>query len=282
MAALDWYAHKSLGDGLYWIQERYYESSNRANIWLQRGSHQDLLIDAGLGLRSLPEYLRVAGLLGDDAGQGGASPRGRRPLLALATHVHFDHSGGLHQFPQVAIHRAEAEALARGDNYETVTWLSDSDVVKEPSPGWRASQYRVQPAQPTRLLEEDDIINLGDRQFMVMHVPGHSRGSICLHDRDRKMLFTGDTIYDGQLLDWLPYSDINKYVGSCERLMEMVDQGLVDRVLPGHFSTLGAERLYQLASNYIAKAGVCHKVSTSATRLLASTALRVRNSRTTS
>lgn len=281
MSALDWYAHKSLGDGLYWIQERYYESGNRANIWLQRGSHQDLLIDAGLGLRSLPQYLRASGLLGDDAGQGSASPRGRRPLLALATHVHFDHSGGLHQFPQVAIHRAEAEALARGDNYETVTWLSDREVVREPSPGWGARQYRVQPVQPTHLLQEGDMINLGDRQLMVLHMPGHSRGSICLHDRDRKMLFSGDTVYDGQLIDWLPYSQINEYIGSLERLKELVDKELVEKVLPGHFSTFGSERLYGLASNYISKAGVCHKMSTCAIRSISSIVLHLTNSRTT-
>ncbi|CAJ0922597.1 unnamed protein product [Ranitomeya imitator] len=98
----------------------------------------DLVIDTGLGLRSLPEYLSAAGLLphGTDGGSG------RRPLMAVATHVHFDHAGGLHQFEQVAVHRDEAEALIRGDNFETVTWLSDSEVVKPPTPGWSASQYK--------------------------------------------------------------------------------------------------------------------------------------------
>ena len=37
---------------MYWIQERFYESENRANIWLLRGSHQDVVIDTGLGLKS--------------------------------------------------------------------------------------------------------------------------------------------------------------------------------------------------------------------------------------
>ncbi|XP_040584790.1 metallo-beta-lactamase domain-containing protein 2 isoform X4 [Mesocricetus auratus] len=152
MSALEWYAHKSLGDGIFWIQERFYESGNRANIWLVRGSEQDVVIDTGLGLRSLPEYLYSSGLLRDGGAQEDA---GRRPLLAVATHVHFDHSGGLYQFDQVAVHRAEAEALARGDNFETVTWLSDSEVVRAPSPGWRARQFRVQPVQPTLILQDD-------------------------------------------------------------------------------------------------------------------------------
>ncbi|OBS64036.1 hypothetical protein A6R68_07426 [Neotoma lepida] len=156
MSALEWYAHKSLGDGIFWIQERFYESGNRANIWLVRGSEQDVVIDTGLGLRSLPEYLYSSGLLQDC---GAKEDAGRRPLLAVATHVHFDHSGGLYQFDQVAVHRAEAEALARGDNFETVTWLSDSEVVRAPSPGWRARQFRVQAVQPTLILQ-DDILNI--------------------------------------------------------------------------------------------------------------------------
>lgn len=167
MSALEWYAHKSLGDGIFWIQERFYESGNRANIWLVRGSEQDVVIDTGLGLRSLPEYLYSSGLLQDC---GAKEDAGRRPLLAVATHVHFDHSGGLYQFDQVAVHRAEAEALARGDNFETVTWLSDSEVVRAPSPGWRARQFRVQAVQPTLILQDGN--GLRGRALSLREGPG--------------------------------------------------------------------------------------------------------------
>lgn len=54
-------------------------------------------------------------------------------------------------------------------------------------------------------------------------MPGHSRGSICLHDRENKLLFTGDVVYDGHMIDWLPYSHVSDYVSSCERLVGLVD-----------------------------------------------------------
>ena len=67
----------------------------------------DLVIDPGLGLWDLPSFLRLSGLCD-----------GSKPVMAVATHVHFDHAGGLHQFAQVAVHELEATALGEGDDYE--------------------------------------------------------------------------------------------------------------------------------------------------------------------
>lgn len=70
---------------------------------------------------------------------------------------------------------------------------------------------------------QGDVINLGNRQLTVLHMPGHSRGSICLHDHENKLLFTGDVVYDGHMIDWLPYSHVSDYISSCERLVGLVD-----------------------------------------------------------
>jgi len=47
------------------------------------------------------------------------------PLLVVATHVHFDHSGGLHEFGNVAIHTLEARALQEGSKYYSVCFVFD-------------------------------------------------------------------------------------------------------------------------------------------------------------
>ncbi|KAK7934136.1 hypothetical protein WMY93_005032 [Mugilogobius chulae] len=256
MSAADWYAHKSLGDGLFWIQERFYQSDNRANIWLLRGTHQDVVIDTGLGLRSLPDYIDSKGLLGKD-------PQRKNPLLAIATHAHFDHSGA-----------------CTSSNRWASTAQSDREIAEAPCPGWRARNYKVKAVQPTHILQEGDVINLGDRQLTVLHMPGHSRGSICLHDRDNKLLFSGDVVYDGAMIDWLPYSHVSDYISSCERLVGLVDSEQVDQVLPGHYNAFGAKRLHRIATGYISRAETCPaKFSTFAWRTLAGVALRAFNPR---
>ncbi|XP_078252645.1 acyl-coenzyme A thioesterase MBLAC2 [Rhinoraja longicauda] len=245
----EWFWHQEVSAGLYLIRERFFEADKRANIWLLQGSQRDLVVDSGLGLVNLPGFLRARGLIGS------------KPVLAVATHIHFDHSGGLHHFERVAVHRAEARGLMQGDNYETVTWLSDGEFSMVPRPGWKANTYRVKAVQPSRVLDEGDIINLGNRQLTVLHMPGHSRGCICLHDQENRILFSGDVVYNGALIDWLPYSNISDYIRTCRRLMTLVENNLVQQVLPGHFDSFDAESLYNLTSNYVASVGVCHKIS---------------------
>lgn len=123
-----------------------------------------------------------------------------------------------------------------------------------------------------------DVINLGDRQLTVLHMPGHSRGSICLHDKDNKILFSGDVVYDGSMIDWLPYSAVGDYVHSCQRLVEMVDKEEVEQVMPGHYNAFGAKRLHRLASTYISSVGTCHRLTTCAVKSVAGLVLRASNS----
>lgn len=257
----EWFWHQRVSPGLYLIRERFFEAAKRANIWLLQGSQRDLVVDSGLGLVNLHGFLRARGLIGT------------KPVLVVATHVHFDHSGGLHHFDRVAVHRAEASALVHGDNYETVTWLSDAEISKAPQPGWKADTYRVKPVHPSRVLDEGDIINLGNRQLTVLHMPGHSRGCICLHDRENRILFSGDVVYNGALIDWLPFSNISDYIRTCRRIMTLVENDLVQQVLPGHFDSFDAEILYNLTSSYVASVGVCHKISSFALQCIATLVL---------
>jgi glyoxylase-like metal-dependent hydrolase (beta-lactamase superfamily II) len=116
-----------------------------------------------------------------------------------------------------------------------------------PYAGYDLSSYRVRPARVTRTVEDGDRIDLGDRSFEVLHLPGHSRGSIGLWESSTGILFSGDSVYDGPLLDELPGSDIANYVLTMRRLRELP----VRVVHAGHDPSFGRDRLVALADDYL-------------------------------
>ncbi len=128
-----WFHTQKIRDDLYCITEPHYTWENRANLWLIKGRDSDLLIDTGLGVSSLKLYL--ADLLD-------------KPLKVVASHVHFDHSGGCHEFDQVFIHKNEHHALCCGDQQQILSapeigFVPDSDFDSIPYQGFSASDYEV-------------------------------------------------------------------------------------------------------------------------------------------
>ena len=232
-SAADWYRVTRLDHGVTRIDEHHIDPFYRCNIWHVRGSQGDLLVDSGMGVVSL--RLQVPWLA-------------ERPLLAVASHAHFDHVGNHHEFAQRACHPAEAHILAepRGD------WnLADRFAVIEmfgalPPGGYRQADYRVKPAPATRLVEAGDVIDLGDRVFEVLHVPGHSPGSIALWERATGVLFSGDAVYDGPLVDDAYHSHPPTYVETLSRLRELP----VNVVHGGHFESVGRDRFKLLIDDY--------------------------------
>ena len=232
----DWYDRQSLGDGVTLIWERQLKPFYRCNIWHVRGRERDLLIDSGMGLRPLAPYIAAIA---------------EKPVLAVATHSHVDHIGGHHEFVERAVHRAEAETLGSPDRRNTIAdpYLSAEMFVGAAPPGFVVATYCVRPAPATRLLAEGDMIDLGDRAFEVLHLPGHSPGSIALWEAATGILFSGDTVYDGPLIDDFYHSVVADYVASMERL-----RCIPARIIhAGHFASFGRERLDALIDNYLAQ-----------------------------
>lgn len=232
-----WFSTQRLRDDLYLITEPHYYWYNRANLWLIKGQTQDLLIDTGLGVSSLRQY--IASLMD-------------KPLLAIASHVHFDHAGGMHEFDERAIHAAEAKALRTGDDYEALCsleqgWVHEDHFEQWPYAGFTVEQYTLNAAEPTHILQEGDVLDLGDRALEVLHLPGHSPGCIALYDPRSQELFSGDVIYDGELLDELHCSHIPTYITTYERLQKLP----VETVYPGHYRIFGRERYHQIMQDYL-------------------------------
>ena len=71
------------------------------------------------------------------------------------------------------------------------------------------------------LLEEGDIVDLSDRHFPVLHIPGHSPGSISLREQETGILFSGDAVYDGTRIDGDYPGYMAEDITSTERLLEL-------------------------------------------------------------
>ena len=136
-----------------------------------------------------------------------------------------------------------------GSRSRTARDLPPSLLRALPSAGYDQRAYAVRPATVTQVLRDGDLLDLGGTTLRVLHLPGHSPGSIALWDAARERLFTGDVIYEGELLDEMNGTDIEAYIASMRRLLELP----VEVVYPGHGQPFGGRRLREIASDYIAR-----------------------------
>nr|AGS54356.1 hydroxyacylglutathione hydrolase [uncultured bacterium contig00015] len=161
----------------------------------------------------------------------------------LLTHGHFDHITAVPQVakafstanPLIAIHREDGDYL--GEKAHASARVSIKAAMGDESfiNAFLPSSIIMPPAG--RLLEEGDTIG----PFTVIHLPGHTPGSIAFWDREEGVLFTGDTLFaDGYGRTDLPGGDEEKLFASLKRLFTM-DPGI--RVYPGHdeTTTIGME-----------------------------------------
>jgi glyoxylase-like metal-dependent hydrolase (beta-lactamase superfamily II) len=118
-----------------------------------------------------------------------------------------------------------------------------------PYAGFDPAAFRVQSAPLSAGLKDGDVLDLGDRSFEVLHLPGHSPGSIGLWERATGVLFSGDAIYDGPLLYSLPDSSVPDYARTLQRLLTLE----VDTVHAGHDPSFGRARLREVAKGYLAR-----------------------------
>lgn len=244
-----WFERVRVDDQITLLTEPAVHPLLRCNIWHVRGRSRDLVIDTGLGVASLTDA--AADLFGTD-------------VLAVATHSHMDHLGGFHEFEHRAIHEAEAESAATAaenipldvDAYDddTLAWfaevgydISGGFLTSIPHDGFDVTTHAMVGAAPTMKLTEGDVIDLGDRAFEVLHLPGHSPGSIGLWEDKTGVLFSGDAVYDGPLLDEIPGADVDAYIATMERLIDLP----VTVVHGGHDPSMGPDRYREVIIDYL-------------------------------
>ena len=247
-----WFVVRRVDDAITLVTEPHVHPLLRCNVWHVQGRSCDVVIDTALGLAPLRHLVDT---------------RADGELLAIATHGHSDHIGGFAEFDRRAAHVAEAERIGtdgitsvetahfpetvigpyRDAGYDITPLMIDA----VPPGGVTATVLAVRAAPVTRPLVEGDVIDLGDHAYEVLHLPGHSPGSIGLWDTSSGTLFSGDAIYDGPLLDELDGSDVAAYIATMQRLRALP----VTVVHAGHEPSFGRERLVELCDTYLRQRG---------------------------
>ena len=221
----DWYRLRPQSGGITWIDEPHIHEFYRCNIWHVRGRDRDMMVDSGMGVVSLRQWVPLVS---------------ERPLDAVASPTHFDHIGCHHEFDCRLCHAAEADLLAAPTRENTMAdiYVTDAMFSTLPPQPYASETYGVKSAPATRILHDHDIIDLGDRHFEVIHTPGHSPGGIALWEAATGILFSGDILYDGELVEQNYHSNAADYHASMTRLYNLP----VRVVHAGHFSSFDGTR----------------------------------------
>jgi hydroxyacylglutathione hydrolase len=149
----------------------------------------------------------------------------------IVTHAHIDHVGGA-----VLLRKATGAPVLL--NQKDISLLEMMDVQA----GWLGIPTPAV-APPDASAEDGMKVGLATLHAEVLHTPGHTPGSICLHFADHNLLIAGDTLFAGSIgRTDLPGGDGRQILHSLRnRLLVLPD---ATRVIPGHGAetTIGAER----------------------------------------
>ena len=127
------------------------------------------------------------------------------PVTLVNTHADGDHVAGNGKFDAFYMHPDEEPNYRRGDRRGTIL--------------------------PVR---EGDALDLGGRRLEVIHLPGHTPGSIALLDRENRVLISGDPIQDGRIFMFGRFRNMPDYIRSLDHLQAW--QGQFDEIWPSHAS----------------------------------------------
>jgi glyoxylase-like metal-dependent hydrolase (beta-lactamase superfamily II) len=200
-------------------------------MYLVIGQERTALIDSGLGIGDVHAEIRKITSL---------------PCIVLNTHYHWDHVGANSLFAESAIHEREVDLLVREQDVSWFRPAMRSPAARAVLPSsFDPAAYRIIPKPATRVLHDNDLIDLGGRMLRVLHIPGHSPGHVAYVDEASSILFTGDAAYLGPVYACFEDSDPAAFAQSVKRLAALES---VMMTCPGHNDiVMGRDWLSELA-----------------------------------
>lgn len=126
------------------------------------GDTTALLIDTGLGIDKMK---RITDQLTN------------LPITVVTTHVHWDHIGSHSQYEEIYVHALEEDWLINGIKGLPITQIRHDiarDITKPTPKTFQPETFNPFQGTPTKLLQDGDIIDIGNRKIQIIHTPVHS------------------------------------------------------------------------------------------------------------
>lgn len=150
----------------------------------------------------------------------------------INTHLHVDHAAG----NKFAATTFKAPVLAHKEDEILGKRLQIQAAAFEIS-------ERVDDVSITSYLEDGEKIKIGDRELEVIHVPGHSRGSIALYDPEGGYVIAGDALFAGSIgRTDLPGGDLNQLLDSIRKKLFTLPDSTIVYSGHGPETTIGREK----------------------------------------
>jgi len=136
--------------------------------------------------------------------------------IIIITHCHYDHLFFLSEIAE----KWKPVVMAGAKDAESIEKLDLKTLAKN-----------LKPVKVDRKLKEGDVIETGELKLKVIETPGHTEGSICLYDEKEQILFSGDTLFNGDTgRTDLPSGSEEDMQKSLEKLKKLA----VKKLYPGH------------------------------------------------
>ena len=126
-----------------------------------------------------------------------------KPIMLVNTHADDDHTGCNHEFEVAYMHPAEF-----------------------------AFYHVSHPGAPVKPLWEGDKIDIGTRVFEIIHIPGHTPGSIALLDSKNRIMIAGDSVSCIPVFIFTAERSLEAHIASMKKLEKIADR--FDVIYPGH------------------------------------------------
>jgi glyoxylase-like metal-dependent hydrolase (beta-lactamase superfamily II) len=154
------------------------------------------------------------------------------PLYILNTHGHFDHIGAVRY-------------LQKYFNIPFYLHSDDNYLIKSSAESILFAFIRVEVPEKICFLNDNEIIKFEDEEFLVIHTPGHTKGSVCFYNSKSNILISGDTLFNNSIgRTDLPGGDYNSLTDSIRNKLFLLPENTI--VYPGHGieTNIGFEKAY--------------------------------------